>query len=309
MAPDGLNLQTLGDIYDRATANRAEVGMVAERSWHLGMLGHGAQIDGGGKDVAVMWTEDHELVTNPEFYGLPRYLKRVGGFENAARTIDLEDGRADQMWFGHDLSDPSRLRLTPVWSVHQTTLLKELIDRDRFGGDRIADLLFINYKDIDLVGHVWNMINEEMRSTISYSDDALAQLTRYLDAHVGRRRWVMVVTADHGQAPDPRSVGAWPIAIDAVEKDAARHFDVDAGDLFADERPTGFWLDRDFAQRRGITAEAVSNFLLRYRMRDNVTDNGSVPRQYRTRMNEELFAAAFPNERLGAIWTCARKAT
>jgi hypothetical protein len=308
MAPDRLQLQTLGDIYDRATDNGAEVGMVAERSWHLGMLGHGAQIEGADKDIAVMWTEDHELVTNPKLYSLPPYLERVRGLEGAARTIDLEDGRADEMWMGHDLSDPSKLRLSPVWSVHQTKLLKVLMDKERYGSDGVADLLFTNYKDIDRVGHVWNMINEEMRSTISYSDGGLAELTRFLDTHVGRRRWVMVVTADHGQAPDPASVGAWPIAIDAVEQDAARHFDVDAQELFVDERPTGFWLDRGFAERRRITAEALSNFLVRYRMRDNVTDEQRVPRRYRNRMNERLFAAAFPNERLGAIWSCVNGA-
>jgi hypothetical protein len=305
MAPNRLLLQTLGDIYDQTTGNSAKVGMIAERSWHLGMLGHGSHLDGGDKDDAVMWTEDYELVTNPEHYSLPGYLEEVEGFEEAARTIDLEDGRADDTWMGHDLSDPGKLRLSPVWSLHQTKLLKALLDNEGYGEDGVADLLFTNYKDIDLVGHVWNMVNEEMRSTIAYSDDALAELRRYLDAKVGRKKWVMVVTADHGQAPDPKSIGAWPIAIDAVEEDAARHFDVDAKDLFAEERPTGFWLDRDFAATRGITAEALSNFLLRYRMRDNVTDRSEVPSQYRDRMNEKLFSAAFPNAQLEAIGDCA----
>lgn len=308
MAPNHLLLQTLGDIYDRTTDNAAKVGMIAERSWHLGMLGHGSQLDGGDKDDAVMWTEDYDLVTNSKYYNLPTYLEEVEGFADAARTIDLEDGRADDTWMGHDLSDPGKLRLSPVWSLHQTELLKTLLDNEGYGRDSVTDLFFTNYKDIDLVGHVWNMVNEEMRSTIAYSDDALAELERYLDANVGRNRWVMVVTADHGQAPDPESIGAWPIAIDAVEQDAARHFDVDAKDLFADERPTGFWLDRDFAATRGITAEALSSFLLRYRMRDNVTDSSEVPPQYRDRMNEKLFSAAFPNAQLGAIWACAKGA-
>ena len=48
-----------------------------------------------------------------------------------------------------------------------------------------------------------------------------------------------------------------------VEEDAARHFDVDAKDLFSDERPTGFWLDRDFAADRGISAEELSRVAAR----------------------------------------------
>ena len=309
MAPNRLLLQTLGDLYDRATDNAAEVGMIAERSWHLGMLGHGSYLDGGDKDDAVMWTEDYDLVTNSRYYSLPGYLEKVGGFEDATRAIDLEDGRADDNWMGHDLSNPGTLHLSPVWSLHQTNLLKSLIDNEGYGKDGVADLLFTNYKEIDLVGHVWNMVNEEMRSTIGASDVALAELRRFLDAEVGRERWVMVVTADHGQAPAPKRIGAWPIAIDVVEEDAARHFDVDAKDLFSDERPTGFWLDRDFAADRGITAEELSRFLLGYRMRDNVTDASEVPQQYRDRMNEKLFTAAFPNAQLGPIWACAKGTT
>jgi arylsulfatase A-like enzyme len=52
---DDVLLPTLADLYDQATGNKAKVGMVAERPWHLGMLGHGASLEGGDKDIAVLW--------------------------------------------------------------------------------------------------------------------------------------------------------------------------------------------------------------------------------------------------------------
>jgi arylsulfatase A-like enzyme len=307
MSPEHLRLPTLGDLYDRATNNRAQVGLLAEKSWHLGMLGHGAYADGGDKDIAVMWTKGERLVTNPSYYSLPSYLKDVGGIEQAARRVDLDDGHADGAWMNHLLADASKRRLSPVWGLYQTKLLKKLFTRERFGRDRTTDLFFTNYKDIDLVGHVYNMLNPEMRSTISYSDEALGELVDYLDRHVGRRKWVLVLTADHGQGPDPARVGAWPIGIEPLEEDIADHFGVDAKELFVDERPTGLWLDREFAAGRGISPERVSSYLLGYRLKDNVAPGDVIPTDYRERERERLFTAAFPAARLGEVWACARE--
>ena len=71
---DDVVIPTIADVYDLETNNEAKVAMIGEKAWHLGMLGHGASIEGGDKDVAVMWNLHHKLITNPAHYTLPSNL-------------------------------------------------------------------------------------------------------------------------------------------------------------------------------------------------------------------------------------------
>jgi hypothetical protein len=50
-----LNLRTtIGDDWDLATGNRAMVGMISAGNYPLGMLGQGAQLDGGDREIWLM---------------------------------------------------------------------------------------------------------------------------------------------------------------------------------------------------------------------------------------------------------------
>jgi predicted AlkP superfamily pyrophosphatase or phosphodiesterase len=196
-----------------------------------------------------------------------------------------------------------------VWVRYQTRVIEEVMRKEGFGRDRIPDLFFVNYKEIDDVGHNWNMLGRQTRDTLRASDDMLARLIRWLDETVGRNRWVIALTADHGQTPLPTEVGAWPIRMNALTYDVARHFGVRAGDLFAEERPTGLWLRRSTMAANGITSKEIASYLLDYRIRDNASAASDVPRQYRKRMGERVFSAVFPGRSLGSIWRCARRAT
>ena len=306
MSPRYLKLQTLADLYDRANDNEPKVGMLAEKGWHLGMLGSGAYRPGADRDVAVMWTPDQRLITNRDWYSLPPYLARTPDLSAEIGRVDAADGNLDLSWRGHRvLNDRSTLRLSPVWTLYQPRLLKEILSRGRYGSDAVPDLFFTNFKEIDVLGHVWNMLNPEIRDTLRYSDRGLAEITAFLNEHVGKGRWVLAFTADHGQTPDPRATDAWPIAIEALEVDLASHFGMPVSTLFEARRPTGFWLNRTAMARNGVTDGAISDFVVAYRLKDNVESGGTIPPGYRERARERLFAAAFPTDQIGEIWDCA----
>jgi hypothetical protein len=313
-----LEMRTLADLYDPTSHNRARIGMFAFQFFHLGMMGHGASLPGGDRDIAVIAeredgqfvTRSGDFFTNEGSYYLPPYTSSVPGFGEDLRAVDLEDGRLDSRWGGTiDLRDPSHVRHSPVWVRYQTRVIEEVMRKEGFGRDRIPDLFFVNYKEIDDVGHNWNMLGRQTRDTLRASDDMLARLIHWLDQTVGRNRWVIALTADHGQTPLPTEVGAWPIRMNALTYDVARHFGVRAGDLFAEERPAGLWLRRSTMAANGITAEEISSYLLDYRIRDNASGASGIPRQYRKRMGERVFSAVFPGRSLGSIWRCARRAT
>ncbi len=307
--PRFLEVPTLADLYDRRTGNEAKIGMFAYKPWHLGMIGHGSYVPGGDKDIAFISEKfAGELKTNPDYYSLPSYLEDVEGFEEDVRKVDLDDGMIDDLWMGHEvLNDPNKLRHTPVWALFQTRLLEAVLEGEDFGGDDVADLFFINYKQIDDVGHDWNMLNPEMREILEYSDDELRKITRFLDGLAGKESWVMAFTADHGQGPDPLTVGAWPIGQALIEEDIAREFDVDPAELFQDRRPVGWWIHPEVSAETGVTAEDLADFLVSYRLKDNKRPDSDIPPEYRGMEDSLLFSAAFPSDALPRIWHCAKQ--
>ena len=308
LSPKNLEIPALADLYDQATGNAAKIGLLAERTWHLGMVGHGAYLDGGDRDiVGIVKASTAELTTAREFYSLPPYLNDVPGLDEDIRTVDMGDGEVDGLWMGHDLllGDPEEMLHTPAWLLYQTRLLEALIEREGFGDDEVGDLIFTNYKQIDLLGHDWNMVNPEVEDAVRYSDAQLAELTEFLNAEVGEGRWVLAITADHGQQPDPLASGGIPIAITSLMDDIGRHFKVNPKDLVTHDRPTGLWLDRRFMKSRGITVDEIADFIIDYRLKDNMIED--FPDEYDDRMNETLFTAAVPSARLDAVRRCAAR--
>jgi hypothetical protein len=307
-SPAHQEMTSLADIYDPRTNNRAKVGLFAEKNWHLGLIGHGSYRLGGDRDIAVMINaEGTGHFTNPRYYSLPSYLWETPGFKKDIRRVDLEDGELDGSWREvMSLRDPALLLKTPVWVLRQTTLIKELLRKEGFGKDPIPDLFYTNYKEIDHLGHLYNMLGTEVRDTLGYADAAIRELTEFLDKTVGRERWVVTLTADHGQTPLPESFGAWPIDISILESAIAKHFGVEVGDLIQGDRPHGLWLNRATMRRAGITEPEISQFILEQTIADNATGR-NVPDAYESRLHERMFAAAFPTKKLPLIWGCAKR--
>jgi Type I phosphodiesterase / nucleotide pyrophosphatase len=305
-SPENLIAPTLADLYDTSTGNESKVGMLAYKSWHLGMLGHGAYSEGGDKDIAIVVDQQERLVANQQFYRVPSYLKDLPGLEEDLRAVDVDDGRLDSTWMGHEsLDDPRLRRDTPAWILYQTRLLEALLETEGFGADDVPDLMFTNYKHLDGIGHSYNMLSPEERDVIHYTDSAFLRiLPSYLNSTVGKKRWVLAITADHGQVPLAESSHAWPISMAELTADVADYFGVEVGDLFVETSPVGFWFDLTTMEREGITEGEVADFLVDYRMGENAS--GEIPGQYEARLREPIFSAAFPTASLPQIWACAK---
>lgn len=315
LSPDHLEAKTLADVWDRRTGNRAKIGLVAKDGLHLGMMGHGAYLPGGDRDIAAItgagdapWSPG----TNELWYQLPGYLLSVPGIETAAATVDRDDGKLDGRWMGHDipgdlLADPG-FNKTPVETLYQTKVSKLLLANEGFGEDRVTDMFFTNYKDVDYMGHAYNFFEPEVRNTIEYSDAELRELVRFVNARVGEKRWVLVLTADHGQAPLPQAVGDWPIDVLELTNDLGRFADQPAAELVEHVKQTGVWLDRGLLSSSGMDLRDVANFLLDYTIEDNAGDS-PVPRAYLDRLSERIFDAVIPSSELRRALGCAESAS
>ncbi|MGH2806322.1 MAG: alkaline phosphatase family protein [Actinomycetota bacterium] len=300
---DDVEVPMLGDTFDLTTNNEAKIGLLAYKGWHLGMMSHGTDFPGGDEDIAVFVDEEEKLVTG-RHYSIPAYLDQIGGLDDAVREIDLTDGERDDTWRGHEiLADPTLRRDTPVWVLHQTKLIKELLRRERFGADDVPDLFFTNYKQIDEAGHTWNMLSPEVADVVRYSDEGLRELETFLDATVGEKQWVMVITADHGQQPAAEASRGWPISVRELIADIADHFGIEESSLATSQ--VGVYMLPGAA---GITPEEVSDFVIDYRIRDNLDADRDIeiPESYRSRYDEPVMSAAFPARSSRRVLACAR---
>src|SRR6185295_20064938 len=66
----------------------------------------------------------------------------------------------------------------------------------------VADLLLLNYKCADFVGHRYGPDSEELRLTLGEMDRNLARIIGALEVKVGKN-YLLAVTADHGMPSAP----------------------------------------------------------------------------------------------------------
>jgi Type I phosphodiesterase / nucleotide pyrophosphatase len=297
--PHVLAKSTFADEVDRAFDNRSKVALVGWQTWHLGMLGHGLAATGGDRDVVALIRHKGRIQGNQDFYSTPDYLSRVTpGLERRVDETDRADGAADGRWLGHDVA----AKETPAWVAYQTDVVLTLLRRGQFGVDSIPDLLMVNFKMTDVVGHLYTMDSPEMAENLAAQDEALGKIVRRLESM--QRDFVLILSADHGHTPAPEGTGAWPISQTELIADLDRAFATpDSESLVEKSHAAGFFLDRGVARRLGIGAGEIARWLNDYRLADN--SGGDLPSTYTDRASERLFSAAFVGSDMGAVIRCA----
>ena len=292
-----IQVPTISELWDEQNDNEALVGMLGYEPWHLGMIGRGAEKPGGDKDDAV-WldVETNEWITNEEHYRLPPSVVKPEWLEEEIRRLDAEDGESDGRWRGHDILDkPDRIEETPAFIRYHGRVMENMIREEGYGDDRVTDLLFTNFKQIDRLGHYFNMDSPEVRDALVESDEVLGDLVMFLDEEVGRGRWVLAVTADHGQQPDASAVDGYGIDPREVESDIRDEF----GPIVRAVWPTEVFLLDDALAEHDVTVEEVARFLGDYRLADNTQrPDFLLGGQGSFHAQDRLFAMAIPSKLL-----------
>lgn len=300
--PADLELSTFADEADLALDNEPKVGMLAWKSWHLGMLGHGRQLSGGDSDEMVLINTHGQLTGNEQYFSFPAKLTglepRLSFF---ARKVDAEDGTLDGKIDGREVLG---MHDNPAWVYYQTELLIEMLKRGGYGKDDVPDLFFTNFKITDIVSHQFSMDSKEEAAVLEAQDGALGDLLTYLNSNVGD--YVVIVTADHGNTPSPERSGAWPILQGQLQEDVDAHFDVPKGrSLIEKTSAAGPFLDRETMQDLDVSEDDVAGFLNSYTIKDNLNDS-MLPEGYEDRGEEHVFSAAFPADDIDEALKCAR---
>ena len=67
----------------------------------------------------------------------------------------------------------------------------------------MPDLLTVSFSSNDLIGHTWGPDSHEVLDVTLRADKVVADLLGFLDTEVGKGRYAVVMTADHGICPIP----------------------------------------------------------------------------------------------------------
>lgn len=197
--PRDLMALTIADVWQLSTAGRGKV--IAQGSSvpaGAALAGHGACQVGGtavvhaGYDLtAGAWR------TNPECFTLPKEL--VG---SSVRDVWPADG----LWMGHRVDGPSEIRYSALFPRFEADAFIRLIETQPIGDDAVTDLLLLNFKAADYVGHKHGPDSPELAATLAAIDREFGRIVAAIEARVGRD-YLVAVTADHGMPAEPKMPG------------------------------------------------------------------------------------------------------
>jgi Type I phosphodiesterase / nucleotide pyrophosphatase len=251
--PKDLLAWTLADVWQRKTEGRAVI--VAQGSIDRAttpLAGHGACLLNGSPVVCASYDQTSGAWhTNPMCYRLPDYLKDV----NASALW-----KASTTWMGHSIDSTTAVRYSALFPAFEANATIAMIEHEPFGEDSVADLILVNYKCADFVGHKYGPESEELRVTLAAMDRQLARVLGALETKVGKD-YLLAVTADHGMPSIPTSPDHRHLTTTITDLLHAR-FDPEK-ELVTSFEPENcqIYIDEDRLSKLGLTLKDLAEFL------------------------------------------------
>ena len=252
--PGDLMALTLADVWQFATSGRAIIlaqGSIDRAATPL--AGHGAcQLNGVPAVLASYDQRTGNWSTNPRCYRLPAYLKEV----NASA---LWAGNAE--WMHHKIDTPAAVRYSALFPAFEADAMIAMIEHESVGEDGIADLILLNYKGADFVGHKYGPDSQELRVTLGEMDRHLARVLGALEKKVGNQ-YLLAITADHGMPSEPSSADRRHYAPSIVDL-LNNEFDSAGKQLVTAFEPENLqiFIDEDRLSKLGLTLPDLARFL------------------------------------------------
>ncbi len=307
--PKSMLLPGFADLYKTSLGDRVEVGTFATLNWHLGMMGKGTQFDAKNRQIAVLRErgggEGAEGISwglsevQAEYYQFPEYVNDLPEIETYFDVADAADGTRDGMWRGHAIAGLKSGFDTPARLPYQERAIEEVMKQEGFGHHDRTDLLFINFKLIDEVGHLFSASSEEMGDCVKAQDDLLPPFIDFLDRQVGKGQWVLLVTADHGHSAATSVSGGYPIKVKVIEALMADRFPAkDATPVVARTRPGWSFVDGAEMVRSGYDLGQLSGKFQVLTKADTAKDPSKIDPHDR---DDEVLLAALPGSVLPAL--------
>lgn len=255
-SPDNLTALSVADRWSAATDGRAVIYAQGGTDYPAAALaGHGA-CHFAGRPVLLAYLERNtgSWETNGTCYEIPDSLASVTlrGLVEEAREAGTE-------------REPTRSRsvvLTRFAPRLEGRASVTVVETEPVGADTVTDLLLLNWKTPDYVGHAYGPESVEMAEAVVEMDRQLGHLVDVLDARVGPEEYVLIVTADHGVPPEPgeeRGRHAYDELVAAVKAE----FDPEGSGFvhFPGGADLQLYLDRERMEALEVEPAEVARFL------------------------------------------------
>jgi hypothetical protein len=162
---------------------------------------------------------------------------------------------------GHKIDSPSAVRYSALFPAFEADAMAAMIEREPLGADSIPDLILLNYKGADFVGHKYGPDSSELRVTLGEMDRQFARMLRALEAKVGNN-YLLALTADHGMPSEPSSADRRHFAQSIVDL-LHDKFDPNAKQLITSFEPENsqIFVDEDRLSTLGLTLRDLARVL------------------------------------------------
>ena len=230
-SPDRLRVPSLGDRLRAASPSSRVVALSMKARSAVMLAGHGG--------TAVTWFASSNVWATSTAFAIktasevqefvdahPVERERHEVWDRVGRAVDYTGldasafERAPVGWtatFPHPLSGApgtSADRFVELWErspysdAYLGRMAAALTRAYQLGQREVVDYLAISFSALDYVGHDFGPASHEVQDTLLRLDRTLATLFEALDATVGRDRYVVALSADHGVSAIPEALGA-----------------------------------------------------------------------------------------------------
>jgi Type I phosphodiesterase / nucleotide pyrophosphatase len=254
--PRELMALTLADVWNIETEGKAIIiGQGGAIRAVAGLVGHGACIVNGRRVVAASYsTRTGGWETNSTCYTFPEALKPL--------TADEYWERAGGKWLNHDIADRTRFRHSGVFQRFEGDALAAVLEGAPIGADDVTDLVMVNLKGPDYVGHAYGPASAEMKEALSELDRQVTRAIEIVARKAGAGRSVVAIAADHGMPAEPPAGGRH--YVDDLASLIDRRFSPGGGTVvqyFNDAANNQIYLDTARLRSLGVSLKDIAAFL------------------------------------------------
>jgi predicted AlkP superfamily pyrophosphatase or phosphodiesterase len=169
--------------------------------------------------------------------------------------------KAGGTWMGHDIASTSKIRASAVFMQFEGDALAAVLEAAPIGVDEIPDLVMVNLKTPDYVGHAYGPASPEIKEALAEVDRQVARVVQILEKKAGAGRFALAFCADHGMPGEPKPGGRKYLE-DIKEKVEAR-FGAKASvvvQYFDDAANDQIYLDTAKLRASNVSLRDVANF-------------------------------------------------
>lgn len=110
--------------------------------------------------------------------------------------------------FPHNLPELSKdeselIRKTPFGNTYTRMFAEALINEEKLGMGDECDLLTVSFSSTDYIGHMFGTNAVELEDTYIRLDLELKDFLEFLDKKIGKDKYLLFLTSDHGAAHNP----------------------------------------------------------------------------------------------------------